>query len=200
MMTSYSDPRSFSRKASIKSTISKESTYPARFKQDSINSASAGVSSSSKSRSGRLITTGPFVCLSEFHNVDIPLLLLKGGWGWRLIHHEPEQAGLLHGLAKLLKIHWLLNIAIHPQLVTSNEILFLPGSGENRDWDGFRSEIALQLFQHLKTVNLRQFEIQKHKSGRMRGAAVRVSSPAEKEIQRFLPISGNFDMVRKASA
>src|SRR6266852_735379 len=75
-----------------------------------INSASVGLSSTSRTRSD-------FECLS----INF----------WRLIQEQPVKSQFSHGGCESLKVHRLDNVTVYSQLVTLHHVLLFFGRGED---------------------------------------------------------------------
>ncbi len=96
---------------------------------------------------------------------------------------------LLDSLPELLKIHWLLDIAVHAPVIAADQILFFQGRSEDNHRDHLRAGVALDRAEHFQSVHFGQLQIQEDQFKCVLGDAVAIGSTAEKKIQGLLTVA-----------
>src|SRR3989441_4109423 len=84
----------------------------------------------------------------------------EGDRRWGLVHKQPVEMKLLDSLPELLKIHWLLDIAVHAPVIAADQILFFQGRSEDNHRDHLRAGVALDRAEHFQSVHFGQLQVQ----------------------------------------
>src|SRR5580692_3033855 len=88
------------------------------------------------------------------------MVLLFGYWQGRLVGKQPIHAQLAYRTGKSFEVHRLDHIAVHPQLIAVDDVLFFFGRGHDNDRNGFAGLAGFQLSQHFDPVHFWHFYIQ----------------------------------------
>src|SRR5262249_28662629 len=130
--------------------------------------SSRSMSSASVWRSSRINTLSGTVTRSA-----------SAGRRRRLVEEDPVESHLLHGVAELLEIHGLHDIAVDPQPIAFDEVALLARGGDHDHGDHAGRGIRFDAPQHLEPVDLRQLEVQEDHLRPVVLLAARVGAAAE---------------------
>ena len=60
-----------------------------------------------------------------------------------LVDHQPVKSNLPDGVAEFVEVHRLLDVAVHSEFVSLDEVLLLFGGSQNNDGNGLRLRVIL---------------------------------------------------------
>src|ERR1022692_4210475 len=121
-----------------------------------------------------------------------------GGSSARLssrMSHCSRTRPLLDGIAKLLEVDRFLNIAVHPQVIAGDQIPLFFGRSHNHGGNVPGARIALDLGQHLQSVDLRQLQVQQHQFRRTIERSVRKCPTTKEKVECLRAIAHHKDAV-----
>src|ERR1700730_1053159 len=148
----------------------------------SMSSASAWRSSRISALSG-VVVTGAFA---------------SAGRGCRrLVEEHPVEPHLLHGVAELLEVHGLHDIAVDAQAVALDEVTLLARGGHHDHGDHAGRRIRLDASEDLEPVDLGQLEVQEDHLRPIVLLAACVGAAAEDVVQGLRPVPHDVDPVRQ---
>src|SRR6266404_5666139 len=162
------------------STRFQSGSNPARRNSRSTSSASLGLSSTMRTRSGWVL-------------LGIVWLVI---WFGRLIKKKPIHSEVVHGCDEALEVHRLDEITVHAQPIAFRYIAVLLGRRQHDDGSAPGALIALDAPQHLHSVHLGQFQIEQDDLGAILDLASGVLAFAKDELHCFHAIAGDLDAIR----
>src|SRR5436190_198608 len=81
------------------------------------------------------------------------------------------------GMEKLLETHRFDYVSVNAQPIAFHEIFLLAGRRQHHHRDDLERPIALDLLQHLESVHLGHFQVEKHDDGQYVGARLEFPAP-----------------------
>src|SRR5215207_2795040 len=119
----------------------------------------------------------------------------SSGSSGRLVEVEPVPAEVLHGLGEPLEVGRLGDVGIGAEPVAGDDVLVLPGRGEEDDGQDLRPLVAAQALQDLKAVHLGQLHVEQDELRHDAGVPPDVGARSEEVLQRLLTVADDDDPV-----
>lgn len=124
--------------------------------------------------------------------------MLPAGNLWNLKEVD-EKTKLFDRFRKPLVIDRFDNVTAAAQFMASVDLSRVVSGGEHTNWNGSQLCVSLELAEDFDSVKLRHSDVEK-KEVRRSGSPFAFTTPAEKKIQNFLPVSKSLDTIIQARA